>query len=140
MWGRVRNLFRGGFTTASADPATEAIEAATPRSDTLPPDLVAAIEAASVVWRYFEGNADKDEASYSSAVVRIVGLGGMWRFDGIAEAAERVQKHYPDLTPQACRRAAKMIAAEIGKRNLLAHRHQSRRGRWSATDWGQGSW
>lgn len=69
MLGFVRNILRGGFTTASADPATEAIEAATPRSDTLPPDLVAAIEAASVVWRYFEGNADKDEASYSSAVV-----------------------------------------------------------------------
>jgi hypothetical protein len=129
MWGRVRNLFRGGVT-ASEDPATEALEAATPKSETLPPDLVAAIESALVTWRHFEGNEDKDEASYSSAVVRVTGLGGLWRFDGIAEAAERVAKHYPDLTPQACRRAAKMIAAEIGKRNLEAHRHQ-----WSRRGW-----
>ncbi|MDO6455474.1 hypothetical protein Q4494_00150 [Celeribacter halophilus] len=141
MLGFVRNILRGGFVAASTDdPACEALEAATPKSDTLPQELVVAIESALVTWRHFEGNEDTDEASYSSAVVRVIGLGGLWRFDGIAEAAERVQKHYPELTPQACRRAAKMIAAEIGKRNLEAHRQSSRRGRWSATDWGQGSW
>ncbi|MDO6458050.1 hypothetical protein Q4494_13250 [Celeribacter halophilus] len=135
MLGFVRNILRGGFVAASTDdPACEALEAATPKSETLPPDLVAAIESALVTWRHFEGNEDKDEASYSSAVVRIVGLGGMWRFDGIAEAAERVAKHYPDLTPQACRRAAKMIAAEIGKRNLEAHRQSSRRGGWDVLE------
>lgn len=128
MFGGLLNFFRDDMT-ASADPGIEALEAAAPQSDTLPADLIAAIGNALVTWRHFQGNEDKDEASYSSAVVRIVGLGGMWRFDGIVEAAARVAKHYPDLTPQACRRAAKMIYAEIGKRNLYAHRRQSRR-RW----------
>lgn len=136
MWGGLKSLWGA---VRAPDPATEAIEAATPQSDTLPPELVAAIGSALVTWRHFRGDPDKGEASYSSAVLRVIGLGGMWRFDGIAEAAERVAKHYPDLTPQACRRAAKMIAAEIGKRNLDAHRRGSRRsGSWRATDWGQG--
>jgi len=129
MWGRVRNLFRGGVT-ASEDPATEALEAATPQSDTLPQELVVAIDNASVVWRVFQG--DDEIEPETAAVVEIVGLGG-WRL-GNEPTSDRVARHFPDLSPAACRKAARLIESTVAARNMEAHRRQSSRRGWNVME------
>ncbi|MFU8865089.1 MAG: hypothetical protein ACNA7O_14330 [Rhodobacterales bacterium] len=102
---------------------------APPKSDRLPAELVAAIEGASVVFR--QGDGDDD----ALPVVRIPGLGS-WKFDGLAETAERVAAAYPELSPMACRKAARLVAAQVGKRNWADMRGQPRRASW-VFDWGR---
>jgi len=93
-------MFAGLFGKKTAAPARAG----------LPPELVLAIEGCAV---FFRGVNEQGEAR---AVVRVTGL-GMFNHDGIKETADRVGRHWPELSPQQCKRAAKLIADQIGKRN-----------------------
>lgn len=96
---------------------------APPKSDRLPAELVAQIEAASVVFRQSEGDDD------ALPIVRIPGLGS-WKFDGLAETADRIGNAWPELSPMACRKAARLVAAQVGKRNWDDARGKPRRNSW----------
>jgi hypothetical protein len=131
MWGRIRNLFRGGVT-ASADPTEDAIEAAKPKSDTIPAELVAAIDNACVVWRTFQPDQDKDLDAERAAVVMIVGIGS-FRL-GLKPTEQVVANCYPDLSPAACRKAGRLIEAVVAQRNYEAHRRIRPRKGWDVME------
>lgn len=119
MLGMFANLFRAA--PAEIEGAADDMAARAPRY--LPDELVLSIDTAEVFWR--PSRADDEDAA---PVVRIVGV-GMWCFNGIQDAAERVAKAYPDLPPAHCHRAAKLISAHIGRRNREAfeRRYQEHR-------------
>ncbi|WP_417623193.1 hypothetical protein [Parasphingorhabdus sp.] len=89
-------------------------------SSTIPAELVASIEAATVTWR------SQDENGEPRCVVNIVSLGGFY-FDGPGHAAERVARHWPELHEAACQRAGQLIAATIAKRNRDSYRPERKR-------------
>lgn len=85
-----------------------------PLPSTVPHELVVAIEAADVFWR--PSRSDDDEAG---PVVFVVGL-GRWAWTDRADAAERIARVYPELPNRLCVRAAKLIQAQIARRNRQA--------------------
>lgn len=89
-------------------------------SSTIPAELVASIEAATVTWR------SQDDDGNPRCMVHIVGLGG-WYFDGAEHAAERVARHWPELHEAACKRAGQLIGANIGKRNRDSYQPERKR-------------
>jgi hypothetical protein len=97
----------------------------------LPAELVQAIENASVTFRA-GGDPEFPGAEVAMPVVKIIGLGS-WRFDGINDAADRIQRRYPELSRQACRRAAKLVSRQVGARNRADFRREPRRS-W-VMDW-----
>ena len=117
MFGMLARIFCG--PGGSQEDEMEMTGSQNPRY--LPFELVVAIEAAEVFWR--PSRADDDDAM---PVVRIVGIGN-WVFVDIADTAGRVARAFPDLPLPHCRRAAKLIAAQIGVRNRQAfNRRRSR--------------
>lgn len=92
-------------------------------ADALPDEIVLAIDTANVIWR--PSRQDDEDAA---AVVFVAGV-GRWAFDGIADAASRVQKAYPDLPERHCQRAARLIASKIRQQHLALHRAGRNRGR-----------
>lgn len=101
MFGALRSLV-GGATTP---------QAVISMPSALPADLVVAIDAAEVFWR--PSRADDEEAG---PIVRVVGL-GRWVFSDLSETADRVVRAYPELPSHLCSRAAKLILAQIARRN-----------------------
>ena len=81
------------------------------RPDALPADLVASIEAATIMHRESAAH-DGDVVP----IVRIIGV-GMFYWDGIEEAAKTLGRAYPELSPVQRRKAARLLMAQIGKRN-----------------------
>lgn len=78
----------------------------------LPPELVAAIAAASIFFRApdREGNA---RVAVSLPTV------GSFTFDGIREAAERIAAAWPEITAPQARHAAHLLAGEVGRRSYM---------------------
>ena len=108
MLGLVRRL----FGSPAVEATEEALQGVVPGAKYLPDDLVAVISAAQVYWR-----PDREHEGAEEPVIRIIGLGS-FRFDGLDDCADRVARWDPDLTWQQCRRAAQLIQAQIGRRNL----------------------
>lgn len=116
-------LSRLGLAGRGADTAGSGTQAAQ-----LPPELVAAIEAATVTFRH-GGDDSEPGIGYAVPVVRVQTL-GVFKFDGIEEAAERIERHWPGLSRKECRRAARLIAEMVGKRNRVDFSGAPRRGSW----------
>lgn len=91
-------------------------------ADALPDEIVLAIDTANVIWR--PSRQDDDAA----AVVFVAGV-GRWAFDGIDDAACRVQRANPDLPKRHCQRAARLIASKIRQQHFALHRAGRNRGR-----------
>lgn len=87
--------------------------------DSLPPDLAASIESATVVFR------SQDEDGNPRCLVRVAGTGS-WYFDGLTEAAERFQRMH-DLPPATARKAARLLASVVASRNRGEYRQPRRR-------------
>lgn len=101
--------------------------ASPPSPERLPAELVALIEGAIIVFRQGEGDID------AVAVVKVAGLGS-WKFDGIAETAERIGRKWPELSESCCRRAAQLVAAQVAMRNRQDMRGKPRGRSW-VWDW-----
>lgn len=82
----------------------------------LPPELVAAIAAASVVFRPSRGADGAERVSVTLPTV------GAFAFDGIREAAEIIGRAWPEITPAQARHAAHLLAGEVGRRSYLSAR------------------
>lgn len=78
----------------------------------LPPELVAAIHAAAVTFRASPDPTDGSDRVY----VSLPGV-GHFRFDGLTDAAERIGRNWPEVTPQQARHAAVLLAGLVGARN-----------------------
>lgn len=79
-------------------------------------ELLLAIETMTVTWRPSRQGDD-----ISGPIVVVATLGG-WTWQDRDHTKARVQAKYPELSAQECVRAAKLIEAQIGKRNLRAFR------------------
>ena len=91
----------------------------------LPRDLVLALERASVMDRGGAGDED------SRILIHAAGLGS-FHWHGLKPAAERIARHYPDLSPSCCRYAARLLATTIASRNRSAYRRvPERRSSWT---------
>ncbi len=111
MFGLLASIFGSG--TADGGP---------PASQSLPHELLLAIDTAHVLWR--PSRADDEEAG---PIVVVVGV-GRWVWDGIEDATARVAKSYPELPGTHHTGAAKLIRAQIGRRNRQAFGKRGPRG------------
>lgn len=89
-------------------------------AESVPPHLVAAIEAAVVTFR-----DHGDPESGPRLLVKVSGL-GCWFWTGTAEAAERFQRMH-DLPPATARKAARLLAATVAAKNRGEYRQPGRR-------------
>lgn len=87
----------------------------------LPPELLASITAAGVIWR-----PGAEEGDPARAVVTVRTLGRFY-WDGPTDAAARIRRAYPDLTGPEARRAALLLGDVIASRNRVAARGFSTR-------------
>lgn len=87
----------------------------------LPPELLAAITAAGVIWR---PGAEEGDPARAIVTVRTV---GRFYFDGRDDAAARIRRAYPDLTAPEARRAALLLGDVIASRNRVSARGFSTR-------------
>lgn len=78
----------------------------------LPPELVAALHVAAVDFRATPDPTDGGTRCYVS-----VPTVGRFRFDGLDDAAERIVRAWPEVTPQQARHAAVLLARVVGLRN-----------------------
>ena len=108
----------GGSASAPVGGAAPAVASGapapgdTPAGGRLPAELALAIGAANIVFRPGAGTGD-DPRVY----VELPGV-GRWLFDGNEDAAERIGRVWGDvLSPAQLHRAARLLAAEIGRRN-----------------------
>ncbi|WP_420023556.1 hypothetical protein ACN9JG_04060 [Cereibacter azotoformans] len=108
----------GGTALASVGAAAPAVASGAPVSGDLPAggrlpaELALSIEAATIVFRPGAGNGDEARVH-----VELPGVGRWW-FDGIEDAAERIGRTWADVcTPAQLHRAARLLAAEVGRRN-----------------------
>lgn len=93
-------------------------------SERLPRDLALAIERASVMAR------SDDDSGDARILIVAAGLGSFY-WEGITPAAQRIARHYPDLSPSCCRYAARLLAAIVADRNRQAFRgHRAQRRGW----------
>jgi hypothetical protein len=93
----------------------------------LPDDLTLAIENAHVSFR---GEPDP-ETGEIRILIRLAGVGA-FRFDGLEDAAERIERGW-DVAPAMAQRAAKLLAAVIAReeRELVrAYRQAGRHRSW----------
>lgn len=81
--------------------------------DLLPVELVLAIESAFVYWR-----ASREDDEDAAPIIHIATLGN-WSYRDREEAVRRIERNYPELPRKHCIRAAKLIEAQIGRRNRL---------------------
>ena len=91
----------------------------------VPPELLAAITAAGVIWR-----REGDDSNRERAIV-IVRTVGRFYFDGRDDAAARIRRVWPDLAAPEARRAATLLGDVVGSRNRVA----GRRGGTGPTPW-----
>lgn len=77
----------------------------------LPEELVLSIKSLEVFWR-----PSRSDDLDSLPIVTVPSL-GRWTFDGIEETAERVFRHWPDLSVGQSRRAARLIASQVASAN-----------------------
>ncbi|ULB09135.1 hypothetical protein ORIO_04230 [Cereibacter azotoformans] len=110
--------FFGGPASASVGAAAPAVASGAPVSGDLPAggrlpaELALAIEAANVIFRPGAGSGDDDRV-----YVELPGV-GRWLFDGNEDAAERIGRVWGGaLSPAQLHRAARLLAAQIGRRN-----------------------
>jgi hypothetical protein len=95
-----------------------------PARRSIPPELLTAIELATVAER-----SPADDGS-PRILIRASGLGS-WQWSGTTDAADRVARHFPDLPPAACRRAATLVAGRIGQQaKWVAEGKRPQRPRW----------
>lgn len=100
-----------------------------PSTDRLPRDLVLAIERATVAAR-----GDLDDEGDSRILIHAASLGSFY-YHGQKPAAERIARHWPNLSPACCRRAARLLADTIAQRNRAEFRgDRGWRGGW-VFDW-----
>lgn len=92
---------------------------ATQQNTAIPADLIAALESATITWR------TPDEDGNPRAVIRAAGLGS-WTWEGLDHAAERIQRH-EGLPMPTCRKAARILAGVMAKRNRDSYRPERRR-------------
>lgn len=91
----------------------------------VPMELIASIETADIVFR-----PSVDETGAPRVLVRASGLGA-FHYEGQAEAADRIARLW--AVPKAtARRAAKLLAQTVAKRNRDAHSARPQRGRGSS--------
>lgn len=100
-----------------------------PAPSALPAELVLAIQTSEVYWR--ASRSDDDEAM---PIVTVAGLGS-WVYRTTADAADRVARTYPELPHHLCVRAARLVEAQIGRRNTAKRLRGSRRRDPYPTDW-----
>jgi hypothetical protein len=128
MLGLVRSLFGLG-AVASRSPEAETVEhtsEAVSHSEAMGPDsnraavayneLLLAIETAFIAWR---PSRQGDETA--GPIVRLATIGS-WEWSDRLDAKNRIAAKYPELADTDCVRAAKLLEAQIGKRNLQAYR------------------
>ena len=90
----------------------------------LPAELVAAIGAASIMFR-------SDDAEGNPRVSVIVPGIGNWRFDGISESAERIARAWPELTGPQARHAATLLSGQVAAANRLRFSGRPTRRSWA---------
>lgn len=86
----------------------------------LPHELLSAIDCVWIVWRPSQAEEDNP-----CPIVHVVGVGS-WKFDELQDASDRIGRAYPELSPQQCRRAAKLLRAQIGRRRQSPRRQPRR--------------
>lgn len=90
----------------------------------IPPELVAAIEAA---FCYERGQPDPETGELRT-YCRVATI-GEWRWQGQDEARDRILRNWPELTPRQAGRAAALLLAKVAKANREAYRGaRARRG------------
>jgi hypothetical protein len=109
----------GGTKAAPAAPVTQ--------SDRLPPQLVASIGAMSVTFR--KGPNDEDAIAYC-----ILPSVGSFRLDGTNELSKRIADAWPEISAAQARKAAHLVAGEVGRRNWADMQGRRVRRSW-VFDW-----
>ncbi|MCB1350043.1 MAG: hypothetical protein KDK11_15920 [Maritimibacter sp.] len=112
------SLFQGDDTPTPAPPPSA-----------LPAELVLAIETCEAYWR-----ASRLDDGEALPIVTVAGLGS-WVYRTTDDAADRVARTYPDLPRHLCARAARLIEAQIGRRNNAKRLLGQRRKDPYPTDW-----
>jgi len=92
------------------------------RTNQLPPDLVQAVQTASVIKR----NDPDPETGEERQVVRVVGI-GMFPWSGLDPAADRIARAWPEISDRAAQRAAQLLAAELAALDHAGRRRGRRR-------------
>ena len=118
MIGRLLGIFGGREEEAVEAPLPAYTSPPHPRR--LPAELVAAIESAHIIFR-----EPHDETTDGFIMVTISSV-GRWNWDGRDDAAKRVLRSYPELDKAGARRAADLIAAQIGRRSRPRSRASGR--------------
>ncbi|MFJ1293276.1 hypothetical protein ACEPPZ_14515 [Paracoccus yeei] len=95
-----------------------------PAPGALPAELVATIQAARV------RRSPRPDAEGNEIVkVRAVTL-GEFRWQGIEDAAERIERIWPELTPALCVRAAQLLEAIVGNAAMDDLKRKGERRPW----------
>ncbi len=82
------------------------------RPDRLPPELVAAIGAATITFR---ATAAEDGEPRTYVAVATV---GSWCWSGTHEAAAKIRSAWPEISEPQARHAAHLLGGEIGRRSF----------------------
>lgn len=87
----------------------------------IPPELVAAIEAA---FCYERGQPDPETGEVRT-YCRVATI-GEWRWQGVDDARDRILRNWPELTPRQAGRAAVLVLAKVAQANREAVQGQRR--------------
>jgi hypothetical protein len=95
----------------------------------VPQDLALAIAHATVTPR-----GEPDPVDGTQRLLIQSGALGAFHWEGPAHAAERIARIWPDITPRAAERAARLLADVVAMRLRAEFRGQGRRRSW-VRDW-----
>ncbi len=121
MLGALKRLFDRQEAPADLPYEPDATEQRE-RPTGVPHELTVAIEAATVITR---GEPDPETGDIR-LLVKVHTLGS-WYWQGVDDAAERVGRHWSELSPHQCKRAAHLLATIISAVNRRSFNHASRR-------------